>query len=453
MRYLPQTEEEIKKICESIGVKSTAELFNTIPQGLKFKEALNIPKALSEQDLLSHLKNLSRSNETVDHYSSFLGAGAYHHYIPVAVWHLASRGEFATSYTPYQAELSQGTLQAIFEFQTMVASLLGLDIANASVYDGSTALAEAALMALRIKKKKKILLASSIHPEYRHVVRTNLKNLSNVEVVEFHWDASGQADQKSLKNLLGDDCAAVCVQSPNFFGTVEDLKTIGEIAHQADALFIVATGDPVSLGLLASPGACGADIAVGEGQSFGNFLNFGGPYVGFFGAKKEYMRQMPGRLVGETVDMEGKRGFILTMNTREQHIRREKATSNICTNQSLCALAAAIHLSLLGPQGLKKVAEMNFSKTEYLKKKLSEITGTKLLFSGPTFNEFALQLPKPAAEVLEKLKLKKIFGGVDLSQYYPEFKNVLLLCATEMIKKEEMDSLAQELKNILGATL
>lgn len=448
MRYLPQTEEEIKKICESIGVKSSAELFNTIPQSLKYKEALKIPQALSEQDLLSHLKHLSRTNETVDHYSSFLGAGAYHHYIPVAVWHLASRGEFATSYTPYQAELSQGTLQAIFEFQTMVASLLGLDIANASVYDGSTSLAEAVLMALRIKKKKRVLLASSIHPEYRHVVRTNLKNL-NVEVVEFPWEKSGQANLNTLKDLLSEDCAAVCVQSPNFLGNIEDLKTIGELAHQKDALFIVATGDPVSLGMLASPGSCGADIAVGEGQSFGNFLNFGGPYVGFFASKKEYIRQMPGRLVGETVDMEGKRGFILTMNTREQHIRREKATSNICTNQSLCALAAAIHLSLIGPRGLKKLAEMNFSKTEYLKTKLGAISGLNILFNGPTFNEFVLQFPKPAAEVLEKLKQKKIFGGIDLSPYYPELKNAVLICVTEMIKKEEMDRFAEELKSIL----
>ncbi len=448
MRYLPQTEDEIKKMCESIGIKASAELFQTIPSISQLNRALNLPPALSEQDLLAHLKQLSRTNETVDHYSSFLGAGAYHHYIPVAVWYLASRGEFATSYTPYQAEISQGTLQAIFEFQTMVASLLGLDVANSSVYDGATALSEAVLMALRIKKKKKVLLAKSIHPEYRDVVKTNLKNL-NHEIAEFAWDESGKINFEELKKLLDENCAAVCVQNPNFFGSVEELNKIGELVHAHDALFIVSTGDPVSLGLLKSPGACGADIAVAEGQSFGNFLNFGGPYLGLFATKKEYIRQMPGRLVGETLDSDGKRGFILTMNTREQHIRREKATSNICTNQSLCALAAAIHLSLLGPQGLNKVAEMNLSKAEYLKKKLAQVPGVKLLFNGSSFNEFTFQISKPVTEVLEKLKAKKIFGGIALERYYPELKNTLLVCATEMNKKEELDQFAEELKNIL----
>lgn len=448
MRYLPQTEEEIKNICKTLGIESTQDLFQSIPENLKLKRLLNLPPALSEQDLLAHLKQLSRSNETVDHYSSFLGAGAYHHYIPVAVWYLASRGEFATSYTPYQAEISQGTLQAIFEFQSMVASLLGLDVANSSNYDGATALAEAVLMALRIKKKKRVLLAKSIHPEYREVVKTNLKNL-NHEIGEFGWEESGKTNFSELKKMLGEDCAAVCVQNPNFFGSIEDLKVISDLAHQHDALFIVATGDPVSLALLASPGSCGADIAVAEGQSFGNFLNFGGPYLGLFAAKKEYIRQMPGRLVGETLDSDGKRGFILTMNTREQHIRREKATSNICTNQSLCALAAAIHLSLLGPQGLLKLAQMNLSKAEYLKKKLLQISGVKSLLTGNTFNEFTLQLSKPVNEVLEKLKAKKIFGGIALEKYYPELKNTLLVCVTEMNKKEELDRFAEELEKIL----
>lgn len=303
-------------------------------------------------------------------------------------------------------------------------------------------------MALRIKKKKRVLLAKSIHPEYREVVKTNLKNL-NHEISEFGWDESGKISLTEFKKMLGNDCAAVCVQNPNFFGSIEDLKIISDLAHQHDALFIIATGDPVSLALLASPGSCGADIAVAEGQSFGNFLNFGGPYLGLFAAKKEYLRQMPGRLVGETLDSDGKRGFILTMNTREQHIRREKATSNICTNQSLCALAAAIHLSLLGPQGLLKLAQMNLSKAEYLKKKLLQISGLKSLLTGSTFNEFTLQLSKPVNEVLEKLKAKKIFGGVALEKYYPELKNTLLVCVTEMNKKEELDRFAEELEKIL----
>lgn len=448
MRYLPQTEEEIRKICQTIGIDSPQQLFGTIPENLKFKKALGIPVSLPEQELLSHLKQLSRTNETVDHYSSFLGGGAYHHYIPVTVWQLATRGEFATSYTPYQAELSQGTLQAIFEFQTMVASLLGMEVANASNYDGATALAEAVLMAFRIKKKKQVLLAQSIHPEYREVVKTSLQNLG-YEIKEIPWNASGQLDLNALQKLLSSDCSAVCVQSPNFLGVVEDLSQIAKLTHEKDALFVTAAGDPISLGLLASPGSCGADIAIAEGQSFGNFLNMGGPYLGLFASKKEYIRQMPGRLVGETLDMDGKRGFILTMNTREQHIRREKATSNICTNQSLCALAASIHLSLLGPRGLQKLAQMNLSKTEYLKKKLLEIPNVKALFTQNTFNEFSITLPKPAEEVLAKLREKKIFAGISLQDYYPELKNSLLICVTEMNKKEELDRFAEELKNIL----
>lgn len=448
MRYLPQTEEEIKKICETIGVKNTSDLFRTIPNNLKLDRPLDLPNALSEQDLLVHLKKLSRSNETVDHSTSFLGAGAYHHYIPVAVGYLAGRGEFATSYTPYQAEISQGTLQAIFEFQTMIASLLGLDVANSSVYDGATALAEAVLMALRIKKKKQVILAKSIHPEYRDVVKTNLKNLG-YEIKEVGWDEKGKINLKELESILSKDCSVLCAQSPNFFGIVEDISLLAAQAHSSDALFVSVSGDPVSLGLLASPGSCGADIAVAEGQSFGNFLNYGGPYLGLFATKKEYIRQMPGRLAGETIDADGKRGFILTMNTREQHIRREKATSNICTNQALCALMAAIHLSLLGPQGLKELAETNLSKTEYLKNNLLKISGIKAVFSGNNFNEFVISIPQNAEKVLEKLQQKKIFGGVNLQKYYPELENTLLICVTEMIKKEELDRFTEELKTIL----
>ncbi len=448
MRYLPQTESEIQKMCEAIGVNNTQDLFSNIPSVLRFKEKLNIPPALSEQDLLAHLKTLSRTNETVDHFSSFLGAGAYHHYIPVAVNYLAGRGEFATSYTPYQAELSQGTLQAIFEFQTMVASLLGLEIANSSNYEGSTALAEAALMAFRIKKKREILLAKSIHPEYRAVVKTTLKNLGYT-IKEIGWNQNGTLDTAELQKNLSKEVVGLCVQSPNFFGVIENLESLSQTAHQNDSLFIVNTGDVISLGLLASPGSCGADIAVGEGQSFGNFLNLGGPYVGLFATKKEYVRQIPGRLVGETLDETGKPGFILTMNTREQHIRREKATSNICTNQSLCALMAAIYLSLLGPQGLKKVAEMNLAKAEFAKKLFSQIPGVELPFAGPTFNEFVLKLPRSSASVLERLREEKIFGGLALEQDYPELKNTLLVCVTEMNKREEIETYASKLRKIL----
>ncbi len=448
MKYLPQTGQEIQKMCETIGVKKVSDLFGSIPENLRLKNLLSLPKALSESELLNHLKSLSRKNETVDHYTSFLGAGAYHHYVPVAVGALISRGEFATSYTPYQPEISQGTLQAVFEFQTMIASLLGLDIANASNYDGSTALTEAALMALRVQKKKKIILAKSIHPEYRKVVKTTLQNLG-AEIIEVGWDETGRLSLQDLAGLFSQETAALCVQSPNFFGVVEDFSALAQISHEHQSLFVAVTGDPISLGLLASPGSCGADIAVGEGQSFGNFLNFGGPYVGLFATKKEFLRQMPGRLVGETVDDRGQKGFVLTMSTREQHIRREKATSNICTNQSLCALAASIHLALLGPVGLKKLAEMNLAKAHYAKKLLLNIPGVKILFSGETFHEFALSLPKPVEEVLSLLQNKKIFGGVALKQFYPEFENGLLVCVTEMVSREEIEKFAEELKRIV----
>jgi glycine cleavage system P protein (glycine dehydrogenase) subunit 1 len=434
-------------MCETIGIKGVSDLFRSISGTLRLKNSLPLPKALPEQELIAHLKALSRTNETVDHYTSFLGAGAYHHYIPVAVGALIGRGEFTTSYTPYQAELSQGTLQAIFEFQTMVASLMGMEIANASNYDGATALAEAALMAIRLRKKKKVILARSIHPEYRQVVKTALRNLGD-EIVEVGWDGTGRVDPKALSGLLSEETSALCVQSPNFFGVVEDVSGLSKTAHDREVLLVAATGDPVSLGLLAPPGSCGADIAVGEGQSFGNFLNFGGPYLGLFATKKEFVRQMPGRLAGETVDHQGNRGFILTLNTREQHIRREKATSNICTNQSLCALAAAVHLALLGPSGLKKLAEINFAKARYIQDLLLRIPGVQKMFGGEIFNEFAVRLPRPVNETLAALQQRKIFGGFPLERYYPELKEGLLVCATEMNSKEQMDRFAEELGKI-----
>jgi len=436
-------------MCQTIGVDKPSDLFRSIPNPLRLKEPLPLPKAMPEQELISHLKSLSRSNETVDHYSSFLGAGAYHHYVPVAVGALVSRGEFATSYTPYQPELSQGTLQAIFEFQTMVASLMGMEIANASNYDGSTALAEAVLMASRLQKKKRIILSRGIHPEYRRVVRTTLQNLGK-EIVEVDWESSGRVRQEQLEQLLKEAPTSVfCAQSPNFFGVVEDLTSLSSATHAQGALFVSVTGDPISLGILASPGSCGADIAVGEGQSFGNFLNYGGPYVGLFATKKEFLRQMPGRLVGETLDARGQRGFVLTFNTREQHIRREKATSNICTNQSLCALASSIYLSLLGPEGLKRLAKMNLAKAQYAKKQILQVPGVKALFAGECFNEFAVALPQAVGEVLGRLQEKRIFGGVALSRFYPELKNGLLICVTEMNTKDEIDLLAEELKRIV----
>ncbi|MBF0492886.1 MAG: aminomethyl-transferring glycine dehydrogenase subunit GcvPA [Deltaproteobacteria bacterium] len=449
MRYLPQTEIEIQKMCETIGVENPSDLFfQSIPQKLRFQGKLGIPAALSEQELLAHLKALSKKNKTVDHATSFLGAGAYHHYIPVAVSSLMGRGEFLTGYTPYQPELSQGTLQAIFEFQTMVASLLGMDIANASTYDGSTSLAEAVLMALRLKsKKQKVLLARNLHPEYRKVVQTVLHNMGT-PIEEVNFSADGRIDLADLQKKLTPEVAVFCAGYPNYFGVIEDLAGLAKIIHANDSLFVTATQEALSLALLKSPGSCAADIAVAEGQSFGNFLNNGGPYVGLFACKQSDVRQMPGRIVGQTLDAQGKRGFVLTLSTREQHIRREKATSNICTNQSLCALGASIYLALLGPVGLKKLAEMNVSRLQFAKRTLSNVSGVELVLNGPAFNEFVIKLSKPVEQVLKHCLQQEIFAGVSLKKDYPELGEALLLCVTEMNSRADIERFAQVLKKV-----
>ncbi len=448
MRYLPQTQEEIQKMCGAIGVKTPEELFSVVPAELKMKGPLDLPKPLAEEDLLRHLKALGRDNETVDSMASFLGGGAYHHYVPVAVSAITSRGEFQTAYTPYQPEISQGTLQTIFEFQTMIASLTGMDLANAGNYDGASALAEAALMALRITKRSKVVLAGSIHPDYRQVVRTYLTNIG-AELIEVPCDASGRIDQAALKTKLDKNLAAICAQSPNAFGVIEKVKALSELAHGSGAMLVGCFSEALSLAFLKSMGSQGADIVVGEGASFGNFLNLGGPYLGLFATKKEFVRQMPGRLVGETVDVEGKRGFVLVLSTREQHIRREKATSNICTNQALCALATTVYLSLVGPKGLSKIAQINYSYARYLREGLVKIPGIGLRFSGPNFNEFVIQLSKPVLQVLRELRNRGILGGVSIENWGDDLKNCMLVCATEMNTKQQMDQYIQALKEIL----
>ena len=450
MRYLPQTAEEIQKMCEAVGVRRPEDLFEVIPEALRLKEGLKLPPPLSEVDLLRQLKALGRENETADSRLSFLGGGAYHHYIPVAVSAITSRGEFMTSYTPYQPEISQGTLQAIFEFQTMVASLLGMDVANAGNYDGASALAEAALMALRLTdpRRRKVLLAQSIHPDYRQVVKTYLGNV-DCEIVEVPFRADGRVDEAALKNLLNEEVALCCVQSPNAFGVVEDLAPLAAELHGNGALLVGCFSEAISLGLLQPMGRAGADIVAGEGASFVNFLNFGGPYLGLFAAKREFVRQLPGRLVGETVDAEGKRGFVLVLSTREQHIRREKATSNICTNQALCALAAAVYLSLLGPQGLKKVARMNYSHAHYLREALLKVPGVERAFSAPHFNEFVLKLNTPVAAVLRRLRERGILGGIDIQSWAPGLDRSLLVCATEMNSKAQMDEYIRAMREVL----
>ncbi|MBI5643285.1 MAG: aminomethyl-transferring glycine dehydrogenase subunit GcvPA [Deltaproteobacteria bacterium] len=450
MPYIPHTKEDRQELLKAIGVNSIDDLLAALPEELRAKAALGLPKGLSEQELAKNLKELSLKNSTVEDYSSFLGAGAYNHYIPSIVDSLISRSEFYTSYTPYQPEISQGTLQAIFEYQTLVCQLTGMDVSNASLYDGASAVAEAVLMARRITGKDKVLLSGALHPEYRETARTYLRGAGDHVSEVMYCTEAGTTLPDAVDASLSGDSACVVIQQPNFFGSIEDIPALAEAAHRKGALLIVVVNEAVSLGLLKSPGELGADIAIGENQSFGNALNFGGPYLGFMATKTEFVRQMPGRIIGETVDKHGKRAFCLTFSTREQHIRRERATSNICTNHGLCALAASIHMVSLGSVGLKKLALLNLSKTEYLKNRLKEISGVTIAFSSPTFNEFTLKLGDHAPEaVLKALLKKRIIGGLDLKRFYPELKSHILISATEMNSKEEMDRFAAELGSVI----
>lgn len=445
MPYIPHTAKDIEKILKAVGAGSVEELFSQLPAASRLKGPLAIPKGMSEQELLSHLKALSSKNSTVEEYSSFLGAGAYNHYIPSIVDSVISRSEFYTSYTPYQPELSQGTLQAIFEYQTLVCQLTGMDVANASLYDGATSVAEAVLMARRITGREGIVLASALHPEYRETVATYLVGTGDHLSEVLYCAETGTTLPEAVDAALTDKTACVVIQHPNFFGSLEDIEAIAEVVHRKKALLIVAVTEAVSFGLLKALGESGCDIAVGENQSFGNPLSYGGPYLGFMATKNEFVRQMPGRLIGQTVDREGRRAFCLTFATREQHIRREKATSNICTNHGLCALAASVHMVSLGSGGLRRLAELNLSKAEYLKKKLKE-AGVEAAFTSPTFNEFTVKVKGGAEASLKKLLDKRIIGGLALKRHYPELENHLLIAATEMNSKEEMDNLASALK-------
>src|SRR5262245_21382465 len=412
MRYISNSPSERQEMLEEIGCRKIEELFDQIPEKLRLSEPLGVGPPASEPDLLEYFRTLATRN-AADHLS-FLGAGAYSHFTPVIIDTLISRSEFFTAYTPYQPELSQGTLQAVFEFQTMICQLTGMEVGNASMYDGSTAVDEAVLMAERITDRPRIIIADSVHPQYREVVAAYTKSLDlNIEYAP-HTEA-GTLDRESLK--LDRNTGAVVVQSPNFFGCIEEIQAISEACHSVGALLIVAIAEPLSLGALKPPGACGADIVVGEGQSLGIPLGFGGPYLGLFASREKYMRQMPGRLVGEAYDAEGRRGFVLTLSTREQHIRREKATSNICTNQGLCALMATIYLSTLGRRGLQEVARQNMEKARYAAMEISRLRGFSLRFKAPFFNEFVVRTPRPATEVTRLLAEQKIIGGVALECY------------------------------------
>ncbi|MBI2068293.1 MAG: aminomethyl-transferring glycine dehydrogenase subunit GcvPA [Deltaproteobacteria bacterium] len=447
MRYLPHTEEEIRSMLQAIGVNTIESLFESIPKRDRLAGPLKLPPPLNEIELRQLLREISRKNAHGEEWASFLGGGAYSHYIPSAASHLIQRGEFLTAYTPYQPEVSQGTLQAIFEFQTMAAEILGMEIANASNYDGSTATAEAVLMALRLNERPKVLIGRSIHPEYRAVIETYLNN-QRVQIETIPFGPEGTLDRNFLKRNIDDKTACVVAATPNFFGVVDDVTDVAENAHQHGALLITTTSEPLAFGLFRSPGEMGADIAVAEGQSFGNPVSLGGPSLGLFATLKKHARSVPGRLVGETTDQEGKRGFVLTLSTREQHIRRERATSNICTNVSLCALAATITLSLWGKQGFQKLAQTNYQNALELRERIKKIANLSSPFESTHFNEFVIRLPKVTSGVLKKLQKEKILGGVPLDALYPELENSLLICTTEMNSDDDRDRLVRALENL-----
>jgi glycine dehydrogenase subunit 1 len=431
---------------DSIGLNSAAHLFDSIPEDLRLRQPLATPAALSEIELLTRFERMGERNAGAQRIS-FLGGGAYSHYIPTIVDHILSRSEFFTAYTPYQPEISQGTLQTIFEFQTLVCQLTGMEVANASMYDGSTALAEAVLMAERITKRSKIIAAASIHPQYLEVVRTYVQHAGIDLDVDAYDQQLGQAT--NLAAAVDDQTAALVVQSPNFFGCIEDLEALAEAAHAKGALLIVAITEAISLGLLKSPGACGADIVVAEGQSFGVPLSFGGPYVGLFATREKYARQIPGRLVGEAYDKQGRRGFVLTLATREQHIRREKATSNICTNEGLIALAATVYLETMGRKGIQEVAQQCIQKAAYAARKISNLPGFSLPFTGPRFNEFVVRAPVNAVTLLAQLALEKgIDGGLAVSRFLSDHPNDFLVCVTEINTREQIDALVNGLASV-----
>jgi glycine dehydrogenase subunit 1 len=443
MSYCPNTPEEIREMLAAIGATSVEDLFSPIPAPLR-TQSFDLPAGMSEFEMLRKLRDLAGKDR--QDLALFIGGGYYDHVIPATVDHLAGRAEFYTAYTPYQPECSQGTLQALFEYQTAICRLTGLEVANASLYDGGTALAEAAMMALRVTNRQRIIIDGAVNPFAREIVKTYLANLE-VEIVEIP-PREGMLDRTACLAALTDGTAAVIVQNPNFFGSLEDFTTLATDVHSQGAL-VVASVYPVSLGLVKSPGEMGVDIAVGDGQSLGNPLSFGGPSFGFIATVKKYIRNLPGRIIGETIDRNGKRGFVLTLQAREQHIKRHKATSNICSNQSLCALRGLIYLASLGKEGFAELARLNYDKAEYAKRKFAAVQGVGILQAAPTFNEFTIRLPQNAAEVAKRLLARGIAAGVPLGQYYAGMENCLAVTVTEKRTKQEIDLLAKELEAAL----
>ena len=444
MRYLPHTDADIKQMLTTIGVAATDALFSGIPADCRLTRPIDLPPGLAETDILKELRLLAAKNTHVSDWTSFLGGGAYNHFIPAVVDHLVSRSEFYTAYTPYQPEISQGTLQGIFEFQTMICQLTGMDMANASMYDGASACAEAVLLAVRAaKKRSRVLISAALHPHYRQTIATYCRYL-DIELITIET-TNGVTAPEQVEPLLDERVAALVVGYPNYFGCIENLSALAAGVHAVDARLITAVAEPLALALFKSPGELGADIVVGDGQSFGLPLAFGGPTIGFFAVRDQDMRLLPGRLVGETVDLDGKRSFVLTLATREQHIRREKATSNICSNQGMCALMVSIYLALHGKQGLRQLAEINYARSNWLREQIADLDGFALPFSAPVFNEFVVTCPEPVADLKKRLEQQKILAGVAIGRDYPGLESGLLICATEQNSRQQMEQLVTAL--------
>lgn len=444
--YIANRVKDEEYMLKTIGLKTIEDLFGDIPESIRLNRELNLPKAKAELEVIKELESAAGRNKNLKELTCFLGAGVYDRYIPTVIKHITGRSEFYTSYTPYQPEISQGTLQAIFEYQTMITNLLDMEASNASMYDGATACAEAAMLAADSTKRKKILVSKSVHPETRKVLATYMKvhevGLEEVDIVD------GVTDIDKLKSLINKDTAAVIVQNPNFFGIIEDYSEVEKVVHENKALLIMSV-EPVSMSLLKTPGEYGADIAVGDGQSLGNSMNFGGPHLGFMAVSGKLMRKLPGRIVGQTVDKEGKRAYVLTLQAREQHIRREKASSNICSNHSLNALAAAVYMSTMGKKGLKEAAEQSMKKSHYAYKQLIDSGKYKAMFNKPFFMEFAVKSPIEVSRLNKELLTKGILGGYELGRDYPEFGDGSLLCFTEKRTKTEIDYLVKVMEGIV----
>ncbi|MBD3167791.1 aminomethyl-transferring glycine dehydrogenase subunit GcvPA [bacterium] len=446
MAYVPHTDEQLEQMLQEIGVASFEDLIAAIPKDVRLPNGLDIPKGLSEFEVTAMMKEMAAKNRGAVEAVGFLGGGSYDHFIPSAVGAILSRSEWYTAYTPYQPEVSQGTLQAIYEFQSVIANITGMEVANASLYDGPTAMNEAMLLALRVQRKReKVLLSEGVHPHTLKIMRT-YADTSGIDLQTVPLK-DGRTDMDALSAALGDDTAVLLFSQPNFFGVIEDGRALVKAAQDAGAMASV-NAYPVALGMLESPGAYGADLVTGEGQSLGNHMGYGGPYVGLFAAKEKLIRQMPGRISGLTQDVEGRRGFVLALQTREQHIRRGKATSNICTNQGLNALASLIHVALLGKEGFRKVAHLCYHKAHYLHGRMSELNGWTPAFDRPFFNEFVFETPEPAEHIIDKMKDKGFFAGIRLDRFYPEMRNRLLVAVTEKRTRAEMDRFIEELKTL-----